>query len=334
MLNESAGGRGPVVDPAANGRADDQVISDADDHLEASADTRQPGPLAPAPASPTIVRDLAGLDALESRVTTRLPWPRRAWRATWPKLIALGLIVVAWEIAVWTHWKPFILQTPRAVAVQLWDLLGQSSFWSEAWNTTQRAVIGYAIAVVVGTVVGTAVARIPVLRAGIGSLITGMQTMPSVLWFPLAYMVFGNTSSAIILMMVLGAAPAVANGVITGIDQVPPLLIRAGRILGARRWSLQRRVVLPAAFPTVLGGFKQAWAFAWHALMAGEFLIQVSGQLGLGGRTDNALTQGYYAIVVALMIVIILIGIVVDMGFSRLDLSVRKRYGLVDASGS
>ena len=176
--------------------------------------------------------DLAGLDALETHVTSRPPWPRRAWRATWPKLIALGLILLVWEIAVWTHWKPFILQTPRAVAVQLWDLLGQSTFWSEVWNTTQRAVVGYAIAVVVGTVLGTAVARIPVLRAGIASLITGMQTMPSVLWFPLAYMVFGNTSAAIVLMMVLSAAPAVANGVISGIDQVPPLLIRAGRVLG------------------------------------------------------------------------------------------------------
>jgi NitT/TauT family transport system permease protein len=82
----------------------------------------------------------------------------------------------------------------------------------------------------------------------------------------------------------------------------------------------------------VLGGLKQAWAFAWHALMAGEFLIQVGGQIGLGGRTDNALTQGYYAVVVALMIVIIVIGIVVDMGFSRLDLAVRRRYGLLDAS--
>jgi NitT/TauT family transport system permease protein len=281
---------------------------------------------------PSLDSDLAGLDALETQVTSRPPLARRAWRATWPKLIALALILAVWQIAVWAHWKPFILQTPRAVAVQLWDLLGQSTFWAEVWNTAQRAVVGYAIAVVVGTVIGTAVARVPVLRAGIGSLITGMQTMPSVLWFPLAYMVFGNTSAAIVLMMVLSAAPAVANGVITGIDQVPPLLLRAGRILGARGWSLQRRVVLPSAFPTMLGGLKQAWAFAWHALMTGEFLVQVSSQLGLGGRIDNALTQGYYAIVVALMIVIVIIGVVVDMGFSWIDRSVRRRYGLLDAS--
>jgi len=303
--------------------------------LPAPAASAAPATRAADASGPGLDAELAGLDALDAlgtRIGTRVPWPRRAWRATWPKLIAVGLILVIWEGAVRAHWKPFILQTPRTVAAQLGELLRTAVFWNEAWNTAQRALVGYALAVVIGTAVGTAVARIPMLRAGIGSLITGMQTMPSVLWFPLAYMVFGDSSSAIVLMMVLGAAPAVANGVISGIDQVPPLLVRAGRVLGARGWSLQRRVVLPAAVPTVLGGLKQAWAFAWHALMAGEFLIQVGGQVGLGGRADNALTQGYYATLVALMIVIVVIGIVVDMGFGRLDRAVRRRFGLLDTS--
>ena len=70
--------------------------------------------------------------------------------------------------------------------------------------------------------------------------------------------------------------------------------MRAGRILGARGLALERHVVLPAAFPSVLGGLKQGWAFAWHALMAGEFLVLVN-PLSLGGRTVNADTQADYA---------------------------------------
>ena len=196
-----------------------------------------------------------------------------------------------------------------------------------------QALIGYALVIVIGGIVGTAVARIPVLRAGIGALITGMQTLPSVLWYPLAVMVFGVTWKAIILMMVLGAAPSVANGFISGIDQVPPGLLRAGRILGARGVSLERHVVLPAAFPSILGGLKQGWAFAWHALLAGEFLILVN-PLSLGGRTVGAETQGTYGVVVAMMIVIVFIGIMVDVAFSRVNGSVRRRYGLIDASAS
>ena len=282
------------------------------------------------PSAPTLDQALSGLDALDE-----IGQPRRGrlgyriWQATWPKLIALGLIVLVWQIATWTHWKPYILQSPATVARQLWDLLGTSLFWQSCWVTAQQAFLGYLLVVVIGGIVGTAVARVPVLRAAIGSLITGMQTMPSVLWYPPAIMVFGVTSKAIILMMILGAAPAVANGFISGIDLVPPSLLRVGRILGARGLSLERHVVLPAAFPSILGGMKQGWAFGWHALMAGEFLVLVD-PLSLGGRVVNATTQAEWAVVVALMIVIVFIGIVVDSGFSRVDRSVRRRYGLLE----
>ncbi len=280
---------------------------------------------------PSLDQALAGLDALEESGVTRGTLAQRLWRATWPKLIAFGLILLVWQIAVWVHWKPFILQSPATAAEQLWDLLGTSQFWQSCWVTAQQAVIGFALVVIIGGIVGTAVARIPVLRAGIGSLITGMQTMPSVLWYPLGVMVFGITRNAILLMMVLGAAPAVANGFISGIDQVPPSLMRVGRILGARGVALERHVVLPAAFPTILGGLKQGWAFAWHALMAGEFLILVT-PLSLGGRIVNADTQGDYGVVVAMMIVIVFIGIMVDIVFTRINRSVLRRYGLVDSA--
>jgi NitT/TauT family transport system permease protein len=282
------------------------------------------------PTVPTLEQALSGLDALadigddgHERIG------RRAWRATWPKLVALGLILLAWQIAVWFHWKPTILQSPATVANQLRDLLGTSHFWQACWVTAQQAILGYILVVAVGGIVGTAVARLPILRAGIGSLVTGMQTMPSVLWYPPAIMVFGVTAKAIILMMILGAAPAVANGFISGIDQVPPTLLRVGRVLGARGLSLERHVVLPAAYPSILAGMKQGWAFAWHALMAGEFLILIN-PLSLGGRVVNANTQADWAVVVALMIVIVFVGIAVDTGFSHLDRSVRRRYGLIE----
>src|SRR5665213_2351460 len=282
------------------------------------------------PDGPTLDQALAGLDALdEVGRPSRDQLSRRMWRATWPKLAALILILLVWQFAIWAHWKPYILQSPATVARQLWELLGTSLFWQACWVTAGQAIVGYVLVLLVGGIVGTAVARVAMLRAGIAALITGMQTMPSVLWYPLGIMVFGVTAKAIILMMILGAAPAVANGFISGIDQVPPGLLRVGRILGARGLSLERHVVLPAAFPSILGGMKQGWAFAWHALMAGEFLILVD-PLSLGGRTVNAVTQGEWAVVVAMMIVIVFVGIMVDVTFSRVDRGVRSRYGLID----
>lgn len=311
----------PDADPqTANG------LASRPGQTRATQNEHEPGP------GPSLGQALTGLDALDAAGTpSRDRWRRRAWRAIWPKLAALAIILLVWQIAVWAHFRPYILQTPAATARALWQLLGTSSFWEACRITAEQAVGGYALVVVVGVIVGTAVARVPVLRAAVGSLLTGMQTMPSVLWYPVGYMVFGVHWQAIILMMVLGAAPAAANGVISGIDLVPPGLLRAGRVLGANGLALERHVVLPAAFPSIIGGLKQAWAFAWHALMAGEFLIIVF-PLSLGARTVNALTQAQFDVLVALMIVIVLIGILVDTAFARANLAVRRRYGLLDAA--
>ena len=234
---------------------------------------------APLPSTPSLDEAFAGLNALEQFEDAGRPrFARRAWRATWPKLLALALILLVWQAAVWVHWKPYILQSPATVARQLWELVGTALFWQACWVTAQQVVIGYVLVLVIGAVVGTAVAQIPVLRAAVGALITGMQTMPSVLWYPLAIMFFGVSSKAIIMMMILGAAPAVANGFISGIDQVPPSLLRVGRVLGARGLSLERHVVLPAAFPSVLG-LCLARPHGWR--------VPHLGQSAQPGRTDG-----------------------------------------------
>ena len=118
--------------------------------------------------------------------------------------------------------------------------------------------------------IGLAVSQIPLLRRAIGSMIAALQTMPSIVWFPLAILLFQLSETAIFFVVVLGAAPSIANGLISGVDHIPPFWLRAGKVLGARRSSAWRHVVIPAAVPTYIAGMKQGWAFAWRSLMAGE----------------------------------------------------------------
>ena len=122
------------------------------------------------------------------------------------------------------------------------------------------------------------------MRLAVGSLIAGLQTMPSIAWFPLAILFFGLTENAILFVVVLGAAPSIAAGVITGIDEVPPPLLRAGQMLGARGIDRYRYIVLPAAMPAYLAGLKQGWAFSWRSLLAGELLVPIGGASSLGER--------------------------------------------------
>ena len=117
----------------------------------------------------------------------------------------------------------------------------------------RRAAVGFAMALVIGMVVGAAVSQVKVLRAAFGSFITGLQTMPSIAWFPLAVLLFKRTEAAMYFVVVLGAAPSIANGLIAGVDTLPPLLLRAGRTMGARGLTLFRHVVLPGAHAVVRG---------------------------------------------------------------------------------
>ena len=180
---------------------------------------------------------------------------------------------------------------------------------------------------------GKKIAVCPVLRAGVGSMITGLQTMPSVAWFPAALILFKLSETAILFVVVLGAAPAIANGLINGIDNIPPVLLRAGRVLGARRFAAFRNVVLPAALPSFVGGLKQGWAFAWRSLLAGELLVVIPGKHSLGEQLDYNRGFGDAAGIFGLMIVIFVIGVCMDaFVFGAADRAVRRRYGLVDVA--
>ncbi|CAJ64400.1 MULTISPECIES: ABC transporter permease [Frankia] len=273
---------------------------------------------------------LAGLDALDIPTAQRRPFAARAWAATWPKIGALVLFLLLWQVVVWSGWKPsYVLPGPGKALSEFGSRLGTSHFWDALARTLVRALEGYALAVVIGVVVGVAVSRSTILRTAVGSFITALQTMPSIVWFPLAILLFKLSESAITFVVVLGAAPSVANGVIYGVDYVPPLLVRVGRSMGARGFSLYRYVVAPAALPSVLAGLKQGWAFAWRSLMAGELLVIVPGHPSVGADLQNSRELLDTVGVMASMITIFVIGVIVDATFNTADQRMRVRRGLV-----
>jgi len=272
---------------------------------------------------------LAGLDALEA-----VPERRRSLRivgaVVGPKLAALAIGLALWQAVVWSGWKPeYVLPGPVAVFGELGRLLRDGTIVEATALTMTRAVQGYLVALVIGVIVGSLVARIRPLRSAVGSLITGIQTMPSIAWFPLAILLFRLSEGAIMFVVVLGAAPAIANGLISGADHIPPVLLRAGRVLGARGFSLFRYVVLPGSMPGFVGGLKQGWAFAWRSLMAGELIVIIAGRQSIGSLLQINRNLNDAEGLLAIMIVILVIGIVIDgLVFGRLERVVRRRFGL------
>ncbi len=273
---------------------------------------------------------LAGLDALDTVTEPGRPFAARVWSATWPKLGAVAIFLLLWQIVVWSDWKPsYVLPGPSEVLPELAHRIMTGDFWSAFVRTMQRAFVGYALAVLIGTVVGLAVSRFVLLRTAVGSFVTALQTMPSIVWFPLAILLFKLTESAILFVVVLGAAPSIANGVISGIDYVPPLLTKVGQTMGARGLKLYRLVVAPAALPSVVAGLKQGWAFAWRSLMAGELLVIVPGHPSIGSDLENSRQFLEATGVIASMMTIFIIGVLVDAAFNVADRRMRARRGLL-----
>jgi NitT/TauT family transport system permease protein len=281
---------------------------------------------------------LHGLDQLELEPVQAAAGPgrigRRAWAAVWPKLLAIALVLAVWELVTLSGWKRLVLKGPGPVFSDLWGQMQHAQLWQIIGWTLRSAVIGYGAALIIGSVVGLLVARIPPLRAAVGSIITGLQAMPSVAWAPFGIILFGENESAILFVVILGAAPSIANGLITGVDYTPPLLLRAGKTMGLRGVALYRYLILPASLPAFVAGLKQGWAFAWRSLMAAELFIAIIGQISIGQQLSVDQQNLDFAGASSMIIVILVIGIVVDTLFTKADLAIRRRRGLLDPAAT
>ncbi|GLZ10066.1 sulfate ABC transporter permease [Actinomadura sp. NBRC 104425] len=278
---------------------------------------------------PALQRQITGLDALELAQGARRGPLSRLWSAAWPMVTAVAIALAFWQAVVWSGWKdPWVLPGPADTLPVFWDQITSGRFWEAVALTMQRAVIGFALSIVIGVLVGALVSQFRILRRAFGSMITGLQTMPSISWFPLAILLFQLSESAILFVVVLGASPSIANGLIAGVDYTPPILLRAGKVLGLRGLLLYRHLILPASLPSFVAGLKQGWAFAWRSLMAGELLVIIGDTTSLGVLLSQARELNNTADMISYMIVILIIGIVIDQLFGVADRALRTRWGM------
>lgn len=273
----------------------------------------------------------AGLDALDTP-TERKGGIKGVLARLLSPLIAIAVIVLVWQIVTWLQWQPdYVLPGPGQVASALGQQAEQDLLWQSAFNSIRRAVQGFAIALLVATPIGVLLGLFRKPRMIFGPILTGLQQLPSVAWVPAAIIWFGLSDATIYTVVLLGAVPSIANGLIAGIDQIPPIYLRAGQIMGAKGLSRVWHIVLPAAWPGYLAGLEQGWAFAWRSLMAAE-LIAVSPALGpgLGQMLDTGRSLGDMALVLGAIAMIMAVGILIDrLVFSPLRLRTLRNRGLL-----
>jgi NitT/TauT family transport system permease protein len=273
-----------------------------------------------------------GLDALSVAGPTRIPVWRQVVRTVLPPLVAVGLILLVWQVVVWAEIKPrYTLPSPGDVWTSLTDQWSSGTLLRAVWLSASRGLLGFAISVLIGIPLGLLVARVALIRAALRPLLSGLLTLPSVAWVPPAIVWFALSPTTIYFVVLMGAVPSIAVGTVSGIDQVPPIYHRVGRVLGARGLRAAWHIVLPAALPACLGGLKQGWAFAWRSLMAAELIAQAPrlgtglGQLLQTGRELNDMSLMF-----AMILAILAVGIAIDqIFFSPLERAVLRRRGLL-----
>ncbi|MBK5308082.1 MAG: ABC transporter permease [Frankiaceae bacterium] len=276
----------------------------------------------------------AGLDALETHLDTRASRWRKLLSATWPPVLAIVGLLGVWELIYRSGVKPtYALPSPADVGLVLRDQLSDGTLLEAMGTSLTRGGLGFLAALAIGTPLGLLIARVRPIRRGIGPLVSGLQSLPSIAWVPAAIIFFGIGDAAIYAVVLLGATPSIANGMVSGIDQIPPLYQRVGKVLGARGLSAARHVLLPAALPGYVGGLRQGWAFSWRSLMAAELIVH-SPELGqgLGQLLDFGRSNNDMSLVFAGILGILVVGIAVELCvFAPLERRVLRRRGLLVA---
>lgn len=216
--------------------------------------------------------------------------------------------------------------SPSAVFGILWDNFQQEAFVAALGHSMRRMVIGYVCVVFIGISMGLLLGRLRWLDQLMGGLAVALYAIPGAAWVPLAILFFGMTERAVIFTILLGATGIVIVNTNTGIRDVPPIITRASRTMGAKGWNYFWFVIVPAAFPKMVDGLRLAWAFGWRALMAGELLTSIDG---IGQLLNEVARSGQLDRLLALMLLIAAIGIGVDgLVFKRLQDTIRVRWGL------
>jgi len=242
-------------------------------------------------------------------------------------VVFYGALLGLWSLlAKLQIWPPYLFPTPWGVAQSLYAGFQDHTYLIAIRVSMQRVLIGYAISVFLGMILGLGVASNKFLEDTVGGLLVSLQSLPSICWWPLALLWFGLNQNAILFVVVMGSLLSVTLAMEDGRKQMPKIFGQVGRNLGAKGFKLFWYVLLPASQPFIVSGLKQGWAFAWRSLITAEmlYLSLGLGQILMMGRDLNDMSA-----VIAVMLLIIAIGYTVDgVVFKSMEHRLQQKWGL------
>jgi len=242
-------------------------------------------------------------------------------------LIGLAVFFAAWQVVFWLKfWPPYLFPSPAATWAEFVLLNKIGTLQLAVVDTVERIVVDFGVTLLLGIGIGVLMVYFKRFGRMMNSFSLGLQSFPSLAWVPFAIIIIGLDNAAILFVVVLSSVFSIMMSTYSGLRNTPSIYIRAAKNMGTGRLALLGGVMIPAAMPSLIAGVRQAWSFAWHALIGAEMLM---GAIGLGGILYDGSQFLKMSEVIASMMVIFAIGLVADrLLFYRLEESVRTKWGL------
>ncbi|RPF51035.1 ABC transporter permease [Aquisalibacillus elongatus] len=245
------------------------------------------------------------------------------------RLLFIVVVIGIWQgIYLAQLYPDYIVPSPFTVGETLFSGFVDGELLKALGASFKHLIIGLTLSILTGTLLGVLLGKSRQADETAGMYLIALQSIPSIVWVPLAILLFGFGELAVIFVVVIGGTFVMALNVRSAIHNVPPQLKRAARTMDTKGFELFYRIEVPASIPYFMQGVRLAWAFSWRALMAGEFL---SNGPGLGYSLSFAQDYARMDQVIGIIIIIGVIGAVVDqLVFSKLEKNVMKRWGLLN----
>lgn len=243
------------------------------------------------------------------------------------RIVFIGILAAIWEVTSRLSDLPdFMFPSLTQVLTTLFNGLVTGQILNAIGASLGRLLLGFSIAIIIGLTLGYLIWRYKLIEDTLGFLVTALQSIPSIVWFPLAIIWFGLNDFAILFIVTIGATWTMTVNATSGFKNVPVLYQRVAKSLGSGGLHFLRTVILPASVPQLISGLRIAWAFSWRALMAGELL---GAGTGLGQLLEAGRALGQMDLVISVMIIIGVIGTIIDnVVFTRLERNVERKWGI------
>lgn len=189
------------------------------------------------------------------------------------RIIFFVLLLFIWQgIVLLGIWPESMIPSPLSVFNAIYSGLLDMTLVYDLLASFRHLFIGLIISILIGAGLGFLLATVRTADETLGTMILALQSVPSIVWVPLAIIWFGFGETSIIFVVVIGGTFVMTMNMRTGVKNVSPIYLQAARTMGSSGFDLFLKVVVPASIPHAVTGVRLAWAFSWRALMAAELL--------------------------------------------------------------